>query len=234
MAAAGGVEKGKDERQSRQPSSDSVRTRAPAHTARSETVLSSSSPSPPRCLLRLPSQSPSPHAPFHPVPPSEPSSTSPRLPSLPRPPAARCPLSSPNRRRRRPPGGSGGARSDQQQSPSPLSPSGQRGSAAWSIIQSLHGAVFLFPDDAAGIVRRPPAQRSPRPSRLSARFLPTPSIILGLVLDTSNVLFRAGPATAHRTASSDSSAAASAAHLSLLPRIHAALAASQSPTRMFP
>ena len=32
--AAGGVEKGRDERQSRQPSSDSVRTRAPAHTAR--------------------------------------------------------------------------------------------------------------------------------------------------------------------------------------------------------
>ena len=91
MAAAGGVEKGKDERQSRQPSSDSVRTRAPAHTARSETVLSSSSPSPPRCLLRLPSQSPlSPR----PLPPSATLSVLLDVPPAPlAPPATRCSLS---------------------------------------------------------------------------------------------------------------------------------------------
>ncbi|KAI8993024.1 hypothetical protein BD414DRAFT_483083 [Trametes punicea] len=46
-AAAGGVEKGKDERQSRQPSSDSVRTRAPAHTARP-------APPPPHCPRSIP------------------------------------------------------------------------------------------------------------------------------------------------------------------------------------
>ncbi|KAI0630357.1 hypothetical protein C8Q77DRAFT_1137681 [Trametes polyzona] len=43
---AGGVEKGKDERQSRQPSSDSVRTRAPGHTARPARHCQCPSPTP--------------------------------------------------------------------------------------------------------------------------------------------------------------------------------------------
>ncbi|KAI0775710.1 hypothetical protein BD413DRAFT_282757 [Trametes elegans] len=156
---AGGVEKGKDERQSRQPSSDSVRTRAPGHTAR-PARSSPHSARPAAAQLR-------PLAPGHPPLISGHPRPRPRAHSLCRP------RRRTRRRRRR-------ARQRAHSRPRPLRPvpgdvrraavaahapisitaspeprSVQRGSAAWAIIQSIHGAVSLFADDAAGNVRRP-------------------------------------------------------------------------------